>query len=1746
MSSPNPMTPAPILSAGWFVELLRCDHLDDAQDTERWFGVNLIAPQASTSTDWTIEDPVPDISSETALSTLADLLFPWKWDQPDRRKWKLFGRVDPTAPSWQEIGTYTVIAGTPEVHASSADLCKTFADEVAKRSSGCDGAFSVNDSRWLGHTNPDRNSKEAAVIEQSLVHALAPPTHAPVVLSNQVFGYAGFIKITKADFDPFKEFVAFPVVRLNNILYTPTSVAQNATGFPAASYDTVYGSVTLIFKSFATAADKTKLADLGLNISYGSPARDVIAPIFAAHDLPLGILGNAVGDIQYADKITDHGNEITNPDLPLFLMEKFPAAAWRFVLVQALGTGWFRRRPDGKRPHVLEYAASGADIDDWKNVLPSLDKLFIPPASPTDSDDWLKRLRKHYFDSNVDRSSPDAPLLDALDDVLADVADLPTGSPDDSARRIQAQRFFRSWSHLALEFIGDRRSGAFQAWLEVLIRLKAPQNPTPDENKAIERICARLDKLISANSSDRLLLGALDVDANQPPWTPLENMVDADEDPKKEGDAADALKQWCSDRIDAKLKAEKLDRPSQTDTRLGEAKGALLADFGDQGHRLVRREFDQGLPIRFDDMTTIGDVDKQIRGFAIALQTGLRDGADAFKPDRAAWITQTGVLSYAKDPGAFLTLTTDGTIAMSAGTVGSATQDGQRVVQFIYNGNPVFAAGIGTARNPTGALDADDFRSLDFRWPEGSVLPSLGYGCELRGVCTAIDNAGGVVNSDLRDSDRDKVACLVAIEKLDSAKWPTTPPLKYRSCVAPGAPKVESIGTMPATDRDVWELTDETRALRFASQSLKAAEALPNPDDRYAALRAVATGGALPRVACIAPVQKLDDMAGTLYARDCPQSLLITLTPPPTSKAFVRAWLATDQMAWRTKTMDFSDPNFGRVTESAFNTFVASVFDDCSESKAGSCYHPAVGALGITFHFGDRFPPLSVKIDLARTKIDAGKLRFKPELLHVKVSVDPARSQPAVVAQTIDDTALVLPAGCFVRMRCYALVANEFFTGDTSKHRFYESLPSEQFAAFPNYRCFGPCEAWVESLPLWKQTPNPGSSYFTLRIARPTATFPDRQQLVLTPVASMSAEWIRAVDINRHAWHWTGYPVRFPSLDNAADLASWLPAFAGVESNREQQRLELSTQVDRAIWRYTEPGTPDVILHEHRLRASERPSQYAAYTVRPRVRFAAWLNPKSIAGKGGPRDLENDIFAWGDVIEGLGAFGESERLPAPSFEYRIPLTATFMYDATESFSGLQLARSVNGNLLIFDDAIRRTDSFACSGGLGDTIEVDLLQTRHVPFKSKDRTFFQIGPNPIFHRSPVKDGALPPDFEKRTLKVSAPHGLTYDLVRNAKVAQTAILVQPAMLDANQEDGVSVEGAPTEWQLAQVRVRRLILPETQFNAALVRRGPAGKQFEFDLRWRREGVERIPGDFAVDLTRDGGTLKLTMKVDSIEYPLLLPSDVPTGEPVRLLVSFHKGRWDPQKPAEPMQGMPYWAPQVYVQRRQSASLGWVTIGRSTCHGRDPWPAGDGKLTLTVEGTTTPNARAVQMSDYTDARWLLFMGAIPGTGKQPPEEYLLIPYMKDGKLRLSLARGAFADMSGPPEKPEHWTDERTEFFMLFVSTPPSNIMAGRYDPRDRALLAFKPIGPDARGQPEFELLGESPKLDALIEATAVLCSFQRVSSPSFQERQESIDSLEKLVNAIFPDPVDGHPRESLVRPTGSHWGPMRISPPNT
>jgi hypothetical protein len=1761
-------------SAGWVVELSRCDHLDNEPGNCRWFAVNLIAPQGDKSTDWTAKtDELESIHRDVAWTDLGEFLFPWTWEHEPPR-WALFGRAT-EGGQWEPVAGAQFESGVDKVDVTdAASLRKAFRHEVEQRTSDCAAAFSARDERWQGQPRAAGDPVIAAIVEQSYVHALAPPTHAPAALSNDVFRCAGFLKLPDATFANYVSFVAFPLIKTAAVEYAPQSVEdidpQLQPDAVRAKYAPQFGSIDLLCKSFAISSTSNDLAKwTAAQVNEGRLADQMVESLFVADGMPIEILATAMAEAEFPSAA-----DPTHLNWPLLSEKVFPQRQWQYVLAFALGSGWFRRRQSrsNERPHVLQYASTRPEREDLDKVFPHLESVFVPPRDPSQGSDaevWLKAMRDAFREESATLSREDAALLEALDTLCNPITelDLTLGADAVKARLEERVRFLRAWAYIALDALGERRAQVLRAWLTMRVRLHAAAGDKND----MRVICEMLARAVSTDAADRLLLGTLDDVGPAAIWPLLLALADTGENEAAEKEKIDLIGTWVAGRIDEMLKApggaQSLPQPSRIGEALEAAKGALRSDFKERTHRLVRRDYDEGLLIRFDgaDEQHASTNDRLIRGYAVALRSGVikQDGSVAYHKDSRAWVTLTSVLCYPKPTGQqvgkpfFLHSQADAAVVETAGAIGSMRRNGQRVVQLSYRGAPVFASAIGMDPPVSGAPDPDEFASLDFRLQPTTAarLPLLGYGSRFSGLCTALDNAGGVIAEKLR-----KTGLVTSFKDFDDVEdqW-SAQTLKYVSCVPPGAPTVKSIeitdGKKPFTG-DAYELSDQTRAVAFVSQKLNAVRALTE-DDRRDKMRAIAAGGALPRVACLAWNSRAKDGDIPLYRDDRPRIFAVTLAPPAATRDFVNCWLATDRLEQLTGNNNFSDKDFTPATVLAF------VDKFRNERSPHREYHPAVTALGIEFDFGDPsvYPPAYVTAPITRTKKNAnGELDAKGETVRIEISVKPGLTQPGSPKYTpgqVHQVSLEIPPGCVVRLRSYALVDNDYFDSSDSRQRFYQTLPHEDVKAFPRHRSFGPIEYWVESLPKWEKTPSPESDYLDIEVARPAIANEYAQRLLFKPGA-LRADWIHAVEINRHSWHWTGYPVSFPPWQQGAELMRWLPAFAGAESNRELLTRELPTRIEGRAWRFGSDelnlGVQEgqLVLHEHRLRAGERPSQYAAYTVKPVVRFASWLDPSHPSDGKWPRDLARDIFAAADVIQGMGAFGETLRLPAPAFEFHIPLTASYQYDPSESYGGLPLGRSVNGNLLIFGDAIRRTDSFARSGGIGDTIEVDVLRTRRVDAAKQD--FAQLGPNPIFHAAPGGTGMLPPDFHDRTLRVSEPHGLTYDLVRNAKVAQTAILVQPAKRNAADESQPTVDDVPDEWLLAQVRVRRLILPETQLNSEL--QAPDNEPMRFPLRWRTEGMERVPYDFALDINLTARaspalTIDVVAEDDSQEsYQLDIPDPLPTEKRVRLLVSFHKGRWDPEQPAGPLQGLPYWAPQVYAQVQNNTTLGWTTIRKLTCHGKLPWSWRTGKLKLSVANASKPRAYAVQLSDYTDARWLLFMGRIPGTGKQPPEEYRLTPRIQDETLRLSLAGGAFGVLTPPPvpsaSTPEPWLDKAVEFFVLFVSAPQSDLIGGVHGAEDFGLLTFRPV-PDAGAKRtlEFEQMGGPRITDVskLQGAIGVLCSFQRISSPSTQERQFSVDSFDRLLEAMFPPDAsdEWRPRESLVRPTGSHWGPMVV-----
>jgi hypothetical protein len=1765
----------PIRSAGWIVELMRCDHLDEAEGGQFvWFAVNLIAPQAGSTGNWTTESPLPDYSADMANRVLGKLLRPWRWSQPPN--WQVWGRASGST-TWVSVRCRFDPGDGMAPTATEVDsLRDSFDAEFDARTYNCGSAFSRSDERWQGHRDPAAAPGTVSVIEQSHVHAIAPLTHCPVSLSNRVFGVAGFVRIAKADASPFETFVAFPEITYGGTGYVPRVPDGTASTYAPP----LPANVTLRCSCDPAAISTVVPLQVGTRavppLLAGSRARDVVEPVFVAHALPLDVVAAVIRGMMKFVLEPGTPEPVTEPTL--VADQVFLQLAWQNVLLRLLGSGWFRRRVTGKaqRPHILQFSGTRADVEALSAAFPgnTLETTFVPPILGV-TVDWLARLRDELPKPPLQSTPEQSRLRDAIERLMKPVASLPAvpGPTDYVNRRHDLDNFFGAWAYIASEFLGDRRAAAFTLWLRMRVSLQGSSS-APAE---IRKIRERLPRLVTAEVADRMLAGSLDETAANKVWGLLDALVKVNEDPAQEELIRDQIRDWCAEEI--KVAFSNVVLPAPVDKPLELAAQRVLEDFRAQGHRTARRYHDEGLWLRFDSTNDASQrPDGFIRGYAVALRARLRRPVDASvytDSDRAAWLTETAIRFYrtgAWPPISAILTRTDKSAALAQRAIGSSWQNGSRVVQIVYTGRPVAAA---LEKDGSGALAAgradEDSRAFDYRWPAERPVPLLGYGLEYSGTGTLLDNAGGVVEPTLRQNDS------VAETKLVSDStfpWPTEF-VSYRSCCPPGAPHLLSVtfNTREGgpTAIDPLELSDETRAVRYASLELAAAA-----DPNHAEVVAVA--GALPRVICLAHAGKLGPPAPYLYRADAPTSVTIGIMPPTASTDFLRSWLATDLLAWEAKWLDgLSDPNF-QYDQSKFREFMETVTAPkkwTTNVPASENYHPAMQAFGIEIAVNDLGAPSFCVIPWSPTVWDSHMrtLSVNGSATGIRIEVDATLTAPVIPPVPSTTDPIRLPPGCFARIRFYALVKEKFFSGNGSDGRFEPTLSDQVPRRFAGWRAFGPLERWIEALPRWDGTKYAELGYVRFDVQAPDARSATDLRLVCTPAATAIADWIRALQINRYAWHWSSLPVSFPSWSDGDAFARWLPAFAGIESNRQQSRIDLATHFEGAgpDWKFGETAGGIFVVDGHRLRSGERPSEYAAYTVRPIVRFAKWLNP-DVGKAGGPLQLARAVFAAGNAVSGVGNFGVGNRLPTPSYRYRIPLTATFAHTATSTDSPFKLERTDNGSLLVFDEAIRRTDAFAGVGGLGDTFEVDLVQTRRVHFLGQWREFAEIGPNPIFHKSPSADNKLTAkDFGQPALHVSEPYGLTYDLGRNPKVAQTAVLVRPMVGDGASSPPLDMLG---QWMLAKVRVRRMILPETQLNAPLTKpplrpvvTPHIAEPASYVLPWRAQGLEMVPYDFAVDFV--GSATAPVVVIAAVgndgtllgRYTIELPDGLPTSGKVRLLVSFHKGRWDPTKPTSPpapkeLTGQPYWAPQVYAQvRRGDDALGWETKRKSMCYGKEAWLLRGGSLILSI-GSVAPSAvYAVQLSDYTDARWLLFMGRIPGTGRQRPDEYVLtpVPYADSAhtgamRVKLRVARGVFGTLEPPPVKPADWTESPVEFFVLLVSSSPASVITGEERiSADVGVLGFVPVRAEG-GTVEFVPLDDvEVKAEQLAGASAVLCSFQRITATSRAERAVSITSLKQLISAIFPDDGSGGPSaqdvESLVRPTGNHWGPMKIGP---
>jgi len=1687
------------------------DLKEDEEDLEV-FSVNLVRPAVSQAADkvWMPTDlgARHEIHwSDQLLANFGPLLFPWEWADV---KWQPFGRfaAEPWKPIPTGVNLYLRPGCTAPTTPTQTNLHKWTKQYIVGR---------VKESKHVFSGDPEdleaRVAEGATIKQQSLPAAMAPLTHLPAPLSNATLGLAGFLAIPTAKLNEFDDanrpageegdlqIVCFPHFTAGGTALKPdlAEVEAGVSGRLGISYDEEIAETPVWFWSnVVERGDPAPTFTGGLNTL--DDGAELLLELAAEDLAPLRVVSNVVTAVLPGGKDGDGQRDASRLALLERLEDESTRKAWMKALVAGMGVGFERTRKASEKEewHLFEFASSREDLT----------TLF-----PTDE---FGHKGLHTAAAVVQAAAPEEVLAAFAASLRGEAREM---LEDPLARVLSAsdsEEFLAGWMSVVDHFVNpSTRADAYSRWWQSILQQMKPENAGEAAKAALESLQDELNRIATAGVLVRARLGVLDritVHGEPGPWKVLNELLKNPGDP----DAIGAVRDWIIEGIINPALGEL----PQTDEIGKKIVTDLIEAYGAQHNTEQARARDGGLEIALEAGSgTTGQrttVDQRLRGFCVCLKAGLLDpdvGEPFWDDERAAWITdRTAEVRYSEDDGASYKSAkikdNEGFYPLHE-TIGSVTIGGTRQIRLEYWGDPITAA-LADAEEEE-AFRADLFQ--DFFDEASQPMPLLGFGLHYVGERVALDNAGGVI--------QDKRSGFATLQSPTDAITNTSPRIgPYLSCDPPGAPRVDLVdvvGTPEGPKKERWlqarwweqlhSLSSETRTNVFRAQE----------------------GGGRTRPVSVAlladPDAKVsvtvDDVTKDRKLFEWASGVEFKVRPPIADLDFVRRWHTTDRLILEKKPdakQLLTDPVLEGQTHTALQAFV----DGLDGGKRGVEYDPVVSAIGVAVWVNDvvgaedTHHKLVWPIDRL-TVDDGGAISANTPELRLSVKVGAAFE----FERDGDGAAITLPAGWFARVGVFSLVDETLFIpqgAHTSSRQRYGRI--EGALAFHDsdtgteYRGFGPVERWFEVAPEWDDEMEPN---IALTFHPPNENRPYEST---AQVEVDRADWVRDVVFQRHAWHWTGLPLDLP--DPGKDLKEWVAAFATVESFREAGQHTLTTFVKPGgqplQWRSgTSSATADVI-HRQRLGSGRRPSRFGPYVARFAVRFRAALSDELLGA--GPFAIEDSVHADGGFIPGIAPDPRTERLTSRPIHASVPLTRTY----EPSRDGGLPTRVANGNMLVIDSPIRVTHDLAREGGMGEVIDVDLVHTREV---LPGKQFREIGRVPSLHATPDPD-----DNADLSLTVSPPFGLTRDLVRNALVSQTAMIVEP-------------EGGHGAWMMAKVRTRRLVLPETMLRNVLEPKGDG-----WIVPHRTEADEAIPIDFAVDFAGSAWPPSMTLETGGGSRSIELPD--PPGEEGarRLLCTWHKARWKQNED-------PRWRIQVMAQRRVPGAMRWETKGTKSPHLQSDWDPPPGTTTSLLKVDALPTfVRSVGVSDYTPAEWLTFIGSFgkPRLGRD--DQYRLISRGGGGARRLTLEAIDKVPMPGLSRAPapEDWKDsDDLVFQFLFVHEPVASIVRGDLDESTGRLLAvfqpteadksvFEPLGPSGE-------IGNLASVSSLAGCWAMLKSFRRIytgqSALSVEEiERRKLDTFAKIEEAIFGvRKISEDPTviESLISPLPEEIGPIRV-----
>lgn len=1096
-------------------------------------------------------------------------------------------------------------------------------------------------------------------------------------------------------------------------------------------------------------------------------------------------------------------------------------------------------------------------------------------------------------------------------------------------------------------------------------------------------------------------------------------------------------------------------------------------------------------------------LDESLRGYAIALAAGYEQAEPGLDWQ---WLTDVGgqITNRAgkwEDIGG-----TDGRPVRLHEAVGAISERGRTVVAFPYAGKPLFGP-LGAANT-----DGDGIDGLRFGWRMDWQTPPLAYGLCYWALATPMGNAGKILDTAYADGADGR-----GLQPLVGPMFDRAGSFRYLCRVVPGAMIIK-----PAVNHATaaYEMEGEARAWH--------AQAGIDPHRRV-------------RVAVI----RHDSDTLVQWSSKAPVAVELELVAPDGTPKVVERWINADiaqralgpaAIAAHGDQAAFDRPNLAADRARLLSSMV-----DKSGNANRRPRHPAVRAIGVEVAFADG--------GVVFTGILTPDCRIEDGYMQPgKVVCTSATASSVKVAS--GTLMLALAAGARALVTVWTLAPDAFFAAPGGG-----AAPLARLANFGSrstvfmeagsmaYRAFAPQQHWFECAPSAAQAR--GQTLAALQAVQ------DGLQVVMDGndavariqvAGGVDATWLKGFLVQRHDWHWTGYPLALPRLlTGVPGLRDWTEAFAGTESLVES-RVETLQTTTAPNWCFG--VDEEVLLCRTRLPALHG-ARFVACVLRPVRRFDQWLQHDAA--------VEGVVAAIGKLVPArVDWTNPALRLAPPTVYAAVPLVRTFEAGEAGAVAG------INGALLVLDDVLCRTDASARFGGAGEIVDVDLEETRL-------NNVYEIGPNPIMHAGPVSSARLPapgttagvplpvldrmdlpysvhyrrdgqPLDEPRKMdwqiEVDRPIGLTHDLDRNPKVTQTAMIVRPVGADVG-----------SYWIMAKVRLRRLLEPDDAWTAYGNLPVAAGGWL---LARRPEGDDRIPFDFAIGAAPGAAP---ALAIDDAPG-LVLGSRTAPGR--RLLCTWHKGHWDNTSETS-------WGLQVLDQVLWDGARQWVTVARYSPYEtlavtaglsfKDPAPVRLGQ-------TAGASAQRLLVSDYGEAHWLTFIGMPVRHPSMANASWWMAS--KNNVITLQRSSAAYglekisrdllinpvnrADLGGTPGSARVGAESNTFHLLLVfarvddVAAPkegnPLGQLAGVYRPKRAPITADEPYPP---------LRFEAYMTGSSMPPGSVGYLYKFQGSSSGMPDEHNPDNWETLMARMFPSPSDG---EATVRWLPEFLGPIRSDAP--